>query len=68
MRVNIVYKEIDDVKTGHIFKLNNDIWIKTNASHDKAGYQCVELERGNLSYIDKGTKVLEVDAEVRVFT
>ena len=68
MEIVIVHKRIDDVEIGAVFKYNNGSWIKTNASHDQSGYECVELARGNLAFIDKDTKVLEVRAELRVFT
>lgn len=68
MKIDIVHMKIDDVKVGSIFKYEAAIWIKTNASHEQSGYECVGLERGNLSFLDKGTQVLEVVAELRVFT
>ena len=67
MKVNRVTQLIEDLEIGEAFKYEDDMWIKTNASHEKAGYQCVELYFGNLSYLKKGTKVARVDAEIRVF-
>lgn len=68
MHIKQVYKTIDEVDIGDIFQHNGDIWIKSNSSHQTAGFQCVELHRGNLTYIDKKTKVTEVRAELLVFT
>jgi len=68
MKVNIVHKLIEDIPIGSAFKHEDEIWIKTNASHKEAGFECVELQRGHLSYIEKGTKVMQVEAEIRIFT
>ena len=68
MKIKQVYKLIDEVEIGDIFYHDSDIWIKTNASHNNAGYQCVQLNFGNLMYVKKGTKVTEVKAELLVIT
>lgn len=68
MKINKVSMLVEEISIGGIFRYEDKIWIKTNSSHDKAGYQCVEMHYGNLSYIDKGTKVIKVDAELQVLT
>lgn len=60
-------KTIEDVQIGQAFEWDRIIWIKTNASHDNAGFQCVELSRGNLIYLKKGTHIVMVRAEVHLF-
>lgn len=68
MKIKQVYKLIEDVEAGEIFQFEDDIYIKSNSSHPKAGFQCVSLKWGNLMYVDKGTKVTEVVAELRVIS
>lgn len=68
MKIKQIFKLIDDVQIGEIFQFEDEIWIKTNVSHNTAGFQCVELSSGNLSYISKKTPVTEVRAELQVFT
>ena len=68
MKVKQIFKLIDDVDIGSVFQYEDAIWIKTNVSHNEAGYQCVELRAGNLSYIKKKTNVTDVNAELQVFT
>lgn len=68
MKIKQVYKLIDEVEIGDIFSYDGEIWIKSNSSHEKAGFQCVSLHRGNLMYVGKKTKVTEVEAELLVIT
>ena len=68
MKIGQVHKLIEDVKIGEIFHYDNRIWIKTNSSHDEAGFQCVVLHSGNLLYIDNKTKVTKVNAKLLVYT
>ena len=68
MIVKQIGKRIEDISIGEVFQHEGQIWIKTNSSHKEAGYECVDLRRGNIAYIDNGTKVTDVKAELRVFT
>lgn len=68
MKIKQVYKLIDEVEIGDVFHYDGEVWIKSNSSHEKAGFQCVSLQRGHLMYFDKKTKVTEVKAELLVIT
>lgn len=68
MKIKQVYKLIDEVEIGDIFYYDGEVWIKSNSSHEKAGFQCVSLHRGNLTYLDRKTRVTEVKAELLVIT
>jgi len=68
MKVKQIFKSIDDVEIGEVFQYEGDIWVKSNSSQTSAGFQCVELGHGNLLYIDRNTKVTEVNATLQVFT
>ena len=68
MKIEQVHRLIEDVEIGEIFQYNNHVWIKTNSSHNKAGFQCVELKNGNLMYIENGAKITEVNAKLLVIT
>lgn len=68
MKIEQVHRLIDDVEIGEVFQYDDKIWIKTNSSHATAGFECVDLKRGGLMYIDNKTKVTEVKARLLVLT
>ncbi len=68
MKIKQIYKLIENVEIGEVFQFNGSIWIKTNASHITAGFQCVEFSRGTLRYLERGEQVTEVNAKLEVFT
>jgi len=68
MEIKQIFKLVDDVEIGDIFQYDGDIWIKTNSSHKEAGYQCVDLKLGSLMWLNYGTEVTKVEAELQVFT
>jgi len=68
MNIETMSKLIQDIAIAEVFRYDDDIWIKTNASHNDAGFQCVDLRVGSLVYLKQGTKVTQVQACVYLYT
>jgi hypothetical protein len=66
MKIKSTNTTVDEIENGDVFQYDRHYWIKTDSSNEESGFQCVELSHGTLKYIAKGTKVSEVNAELRL--